>query len=135
VLYGIGARLDERPELLFLLRCVDQQDLIAGADGGLRPGRKGPAAERVLETDDLSQMFGIEIAEASAPTAAASGRGRASARLARSVPKAAPAVPKAVPAVPKTAAPRRRALSAGKRAEISARMKAYWREFRSKRGR
>jgi uncharacterized Zn finger protein len=128
VLYGIGARLDERPELLFRLRCVDQQDLIAGADGGLRPGRKGPSAERVLDTDDLSQVFGIEIAEASAPEAAASGRGRVSARPARSVPKA-------TPAVPKTAVPRRRALSAGKRAAISARMKAYWRQRRLKRGR
>jgi uncharacterized Zn finger protein len=31
VLYGIGARLDEKPELLFTLREVDQQDLITNA--------------------------------------------------------------------------------------------------------
>ena len=31
VLYGIGARLDHQPELLFTLRKVDQQDLIANA--------------------------------------------------------------------------------------------------------
>ena len=31
VLYGIGARLDHEPELLFTLRKVDQQDLIANA--------------------------------------------------------------------------------------------------------
>ena len=37
VLYGVGARLDERPELLFLLRGVDQQDLIAKADTGFHP--------------------------------------------------------------------------------------------------
>ena len=30
VLYGIGARLDEQPELLFRLRAVDEQDLVAG---------------------------------------------------------------------------------------------------------
>jgi uncharacterized Zn finger protein len=29
VLYGIGHRLDSRPELLFLLRCVDAQELIS----------------------------------------------------------------------------------------------------------
>src|SRR5215510_2730043 len=31
VLYGISARLDEKPELLFTLRNVDQQDLITNA--------------------------------------------------------------------------------------------------------
>ncbi len=29
VLYGIGARLDHQPELLFRLRDVDEKDLIA----------------------------------------------------------------------------------------------------------
>lgn len=64
VLYGISARLDERPELLFLLRRVNQQDLIAKADAGLHPARKGPVAGKVLQTEDLSQIFGIEMAEA-----------------------------------------------------------------------
>ena len=63
VLYGIGARLDDRPELLFLLRRVDQQDLIAKADSGLRPASKGPAAAKVLDTGDLSRVFGIDIAQ------------------------------------------------------------------------
>ena len=35
VLYGVGARLDEQPDLLFTLRNVDQQDLIAKAGTGL----------------------------------------------------------------------------------------------------
>ena len=46
VLYGIGARLDEQPELLFALRKVDQQDLIA--DGGQslpQAGKRQPARE------------------------------------------------------------------------------------------
>ena len=64
VLYGIGARLDERPELLFLLRSVDQQDLIAKVDTGLRPAKKGPGSAKVLDTGDLSGIFGIEIAHA-----------------------------------------------------------------------
>jgi uncharacterized Zn finger protein len=62
VLYGVGARLDQKPELLFLLRRVDQQDLIAKADTSLRPTRKRLAAGKVLETGDLSQIFDIEIA-------------------------------------------------------------------------
>jgi uncharacterized Zn finger protein len=63
VLYGVGARLDQKPELLFLLRRVDQQDLIARADGGLRPARKELAAAKILDAGDLSQLFGIEIAQ------------------------------------------------------------------------
>jgi uncharacterized Zn finger protein len=63
VLYGIGARLDQRPELLFLLRSVDQQDLIARADDGLQPGRKPLRTGRVLETGNLSEIFGIDITQ------------------------------------------------------------------------
>ncbi|MPZ17620.1 MAG: hypothetical protein GEV06_06885 [Luteitalea sp.] len=63
VLYGIGARLDERPELLFLLRGVDQQDLIAKAGTGLQPSSKRPAAAKVLEAGDLAEIFGIDIAQ------------------------------------------------------------------------
>ena len=32
VLYGVGSRLDEEPELLFRLRCVDERDLMADLD-------------------------------------------------------------------------------------------------------
>jgi uncharacterized Zn finger protein len=64
VLYGIGARLDHQPELLFTLRKVDQQDLIAKAGSDLAKTRKAPVSTRVLASDDLSDMFGIEIAPA-----------------------------------------------------------------------
>jgi uncharacterized Zn finger protein len=67
VLYGIGARLDHQPELLFTLRKVDQQDLIAKAGSGLSKKRKAPAAVKVLAGDDLSEMFGIEMAPATSP--------------------------------------------------------------------
>ncbi|HKA89446.1 MAG TPA: SWIM zinc finger family protein [Haliangiales bacterium] len=63
VLYGIGARLDERPELLFLLRKVDEKELIARAGEGLSR-RPAPAGDvRVLGDDDtnLGAMFGIDI--------------------------------------------------------------------------
>src|SRR5215208_6188188 len=35
VLYGVGARLDESPELLFRLRAVDEKDLVANLDPAL----------------------------------------------------------------------------------------------------
>ena len=31
VLYGVGARLDQQPELLFRLRAVDEKDLLAAS--------------------------------------------------------------------------------------------------------
>ena len=64
VLYAIGARLDEKPDLLFTLRRVEAQDLIARAGDGLTLSRKGPAAGRVLRDEGLSELFGIEMAEA-----------------------------------------------------------------------
>jgi len=57
VLYGIGARLDEKPELLFTLRKVNQQDLIANA--GQRMTK--PRTAKLLETGDLSELFDIDI--------------------------------------------------------------------------
>lgn len=87
-LYGIGARLDERPELLFLLRRVNQEDLIATAGNGLRPAGKAPATGRILDTGDLSEVFGIEMAQAVRPPTPASRRKPAS-RVKAARPKAA----------------------------------------------
>jgi uncharacterized Zn finger protein len=70
VLYGIGARLDERPELLFALRKVDQKDLIAKAGKALPLAGKGPAPGKVLDDAQLSEIFGIEMAQVAAPGAA-----------------------------------------------------------------
>jgi uncharacterized Zn finger protein len=57
VLYGIGARLDEKPELLFTLQDVDKQDLITNASLRLTKSKTA----KYLETDDLSELFGIDI--------------------------------------------------------------------------
>ena len=62
-LYGIGARLDEQPELLFKLREVDEKELIARAGKSVPLARKGPAAEKVLDGGDLSALFGLEMAQ------------------------------------------------------------------------
>jgi len=61
VFYGIGARLDEQPELLFQLRKVDEKDLIARAGTGLPLSKQGPAEDRVLAADGLSELFGLEL--------------------------------------------------------------------------
>jgi uncharacterized Zn finger protein len=62
VFYGIGARVDERPELFFTLRAVDQNDLIARAGRGLALAKKAPARRRVLERGNLAEIFGLEMA-------------------------------------------------------------------------
>jgi uncharacterized Zn finger protein len=59
VLYGVGARLDENPELLFKLRDVNQQDLVTNASRSMTK----PRTARVLENASLSELFEIEIAE------------------------------------------------------------------------
>ncbi len=71
VLYGIGARLDEKPELLFTLRKVNHEDLIAKAGTSLPRIRKGAAVGKVLDTGDLSEIFGIEMAQVPTPRAPA----------------------------------------------------------------
>ena len=64
VLYGVGARLDHQPELLFLLRGVDQKELIAQAGQSIPMSKQVPASRRVLAGDqDLADIFGLEIAE------------------------------------------------------------------------
>lgn len=59
-LYGVGARLDAQPELLFTLRKVDATDLVQGVDAGAALGKKA-THERVLSGRDLSSVFGIEL--------------------------------------------------------------------------
>src|SRR5216684_885644 len=70
VLYGIGARLDQQPELLFRLHGVDEKEMIAHAEVALPLPKKGPAA-KVLGGEDLSELFGLDMA---ASPAAKTGR-------------------------------------------------------------
>ena len=62
-LYGVGARLDSRPELLFVLRGVDHLELIGEAVGsGLAAKAAEPGAGIALTEAELSDVFGIDIA-------------------------------------------------------------------------
>ena len=71
VLYGVGARLDHEPELLFRLRAVDENDLVAQIGTVLPMAKKSPAAGRVLEVDDVSALFGLDLVGADAAQAPA----------------------------------------------------------------
>jgi hypothetical protein len=62
VLYGVGARLDGKPELLFVLRGVDQKDLMsAGPDMAFNAA--APAAGKVLDVGDMAALFGLEMSD------------------------------------------------------------------------
>jgi len=61
-LYGVGARLDAQPELLFILRKVDAKELIVRAGEGGPPVRKLPGVGRILDPSKLADVFGIEMA-------------------------------------------------------------------------
>ncbi len=61
VLYGVGARLDEAPELLFLLRQVDHGDLIVRAGKRLSQSPSSLSEAKTLENTDLSALFGITL--------------------------------------------------------------------------
>lgn len=69
VLYGIGARLDTRPELLFKLRGVDHNDLISAVDPATVLGSPAQASgrRRALDSTALGDVFGIDLEADSAP--------------------------------------------------------------------
>jgi len=92
VLYGIGARLDEQPELLFKLRKVDEKDLIAKAGKGIPLSKRGPTKDKILAADGLSELFGLELGTAGEDPAPETRRTMAKTartrRIAKSVSKA-----------------------------------------------
>ena len=61
VMYGIGARFDTQPELLFKLREVDHAELIAKAGTGLPLAKTAAASDKILKSADLSGIFGLEM--------------------------------------------------------------------------
>jgi uncharacterized Zn finger protein len=105
VLYGVGARLDATPELLFILRGVDHADLVAGAGAGLP--LTGAASERLLANDDIAALFGLEIetsvvAEEPVDPPAAEDRSRRSRKVpSRKIDVSAPRRSGTTPAVAK----------------------------------
>ena len=106
-----------QPELLFRLRAVDEKDLLAGIDRVLPMKKVGAATGRVLKSEDLSTMFGLDMAEAEPPVvkppavkrAAAGKRKPGGKQAAKPAKRRAPAAEADQP----SAALRRSRLSAG----------------------
>lgn len=68
VLYGVGVRLDTKPELFFVLRQVDQAALLSSATAGA-VGRARPVEGKRIAAERLGSVFGIELEEAPPPRA------------------------------------------------------------------
>ncbi len=118
VFYGVGARLDQQPELLFRLRAVDEADLVTGLDVALPLAKTGPAAGKVLAADDVSALFGLDMMAPEPPTTGTPPAPAGAAPVRRRQP-----VSKDVVAAPDVDAPRKEApqrASAGTRATRSA---------------
>ena len=127
VLYGVGSRLDDRTESLFLLRGVDSAELIA--TGMALPG--DAATDDALAEDALAGIFGIDLdldpEDAPPPKASAKPRRSAGRRAApapgrRAVPtpgrQAAPPASKARKVAASTGKARK-AASATRKAKTS----------------
>lgn len=59
VLYGVGARIDQSPELLFLLRKVQHEDLIS--EGAAAAAISAGTGDTIIAADELTKIFGIDI--------------------------------------------------------------------------
>jgi uncharacterized Zn finger protein len=82
VMYGIGVRLDTEPELLFLLRGVDHEELItadAAADAIAGAGSRR-ARRRSLSGKELESVFGVELDDTSGNDPVSAPRRRPAAR-------------------------------------------------------
>jgi len=65
VLYGVGARLDNAPELLFKLRNVDHEELIiTDIDLTTKPSK---GSRRRIADDSLADVFGIDLSDTPTP--------------------------------------------------------------------
>lgn len=61
VLYGVGARLDNKPEELFVLRQADHGELITKAGSTSITKSSADQSDQIFGNDELSSLFGIDL--------------------------------------------------------------------------
>ncbi len=76
VLYGVGSRLDHKPELFFVLRQVDQAELIGSATSSVVSRPHAATATR-LAGSKLADVFGIDLVDEPLPARRSSPAARA----------------------------------------------------------
>lgn len=102
-IYGVGARLDSAPELLFLLRGVDHTELVGerGVEAVVEKGRDG---QNALASTDLASMFDIELVDADAVPAVPPAKPAAAVPRSKKPPAKSKAKPKPAKAAKKAPA-------------------------------
>jgi uncharacterized Zn finger protein len=85
VMYGIGAHLDNDPELLFTLRNVDHMELIGAAASVENLDRSLKATGTEELAGDLGEIFGINLDESASEPEAESPNGRKKTKANRSL--------------------------------------------------
>ncbi len=105
VLYGVGGRLDEQPELIFTLRRVNAKDLVTQAGAGMPKSKQRPSAGKLLDETLLADVFGIEMADAAPATRPAAPRHKSTATtVAKTLANRASTASRKAPTGGKTAA-------------------------------
>jgi uncharacterized Zn finger protein len=101
VLYGVAARLDADPQLLFTLRGVDHAELISQAVAAENLERSLSAGQtNVLSESNLEEVFGIEIDRGHQPAAPVARKRSTTRRVAK--PADGPMSTEGVPAKSRT---------------------------------
>jgi len=124
-LYGVGARLDQSPELLFLLRGVDPAELISQASAAetVRQSARAEGAAAMSEAE-IADVFGIELAGTIAPV---QQNGKPYESVDAKSQKTNPAsIQEPKMKLPKKAS---RRISAAARAKIAAAARARWAKY------
>lgn len=67
-LYGVGARLDMDPDVLFSLRGVDRAEIVSTVGADFPLTRTAATSERMLADDDVAALFGLDMEAPVAPT-------------------------------------------------------------------
>ncbi|OHB24651.1 MAG: hypothetical protein A2X84_09845 [Desulfuromonadaceae bacterium GWC2_58_13] len=62
VLYGVGARLDQSPEMLFVLRGVNHEELV-DVSAAVADATKSGSSRRRIAATGIADVFGIELAD------------------------------------------------------------------------
>jgi uncharacterized Zn finger protein len=76
-LYAVGARLDESPELLFVLRGANYLELVTEATESVTSGLPtSPDGSATLTAENLEEIFGIELEPVTLPKALTASKSR-----------------------------------------------------------
>ena len=118
--YGVAARLDQQPDLLFKLRNVDHLELISHATNAASLDQAlSSAASGSLDNSDLESLFGIELESTTPPTTSRIKKSKTKPPATRPLSKKAATVAKRVKPAPPVPTPKPKKSTPATRAPAS----------------